>query len=78
VRGTGIVAAGLVVVLLAGGVVAAVSGAARGPAPAGAPVAAPATGEEGSAIAALSTDAARYPGVDGVLAQLQLYFTAIN
>lgn len=73
------VAIGLAVVLVIGGVVAGVSGATRGSAPAGAPVTAPAAAEdEGSATVQLSSDAARYPGAAGVLAQLQLYFDAIN
>jgi hypothetical protein len=72
-----IVVTGLVVVLVAGGVTAAVVGSVRGAAPEGEAPAVPQAGA-GSAVVTLSADAAVHPRAATVLTQMQRYFDAIN
>ena len=72
--GARIVAAVLALVLVIGGVAAALVG---GSPRAETPVTVPAAGA-GSAMVVLSTDAARHPNGEPVRAQLQRYFDAIN
>jgi hypothetical protein len=75
---TTIVGLGLVVLLLVtGGVTAALVGPLAAAAPSGVPQPAPATGS-GSGDVLLSADAAVHPAAATVLAQVQRYFDAIN